>query len=261
MTAPKPALNPPTGPITPPRRPRLLDAFCGEGGAGMGYRRAGFDVVGIDLNAKALRRYPFPSVRADAVWFVREHGHEFDAIHLSPPCKVHTRLQVIHGNRAGHADLIPAARAAAESTGRPWVMENVEGAPLRYPLMLCGAALGLGAVCRDGVRRHLRRHRLFESDLPLMGPGCACPASRPVGVYGHGGHGPLESTRGYQADKAEASEALGIDWMSRDGLSQAIPPAYTEHIGSMLIDHLRAVRACESEAVPPPDLRALRGAS
>lgn len=201
----------------------------------MGYHHAGFDVVGVDLSAKALRRYPFPSVRADAVWFIREHGHEFDAVAGSPPCKVHTKLQKQHGNRLGHLDLIPDTRAAMIATGRPWIIENVEGAPLDHPLLICGASFGLGADCTDGWRS-LRRHRLFESSEPLMGPGCACGSASSVGVYGHGGH--IDGQQGYQANKAEATQALGIDWMTRDGLSQAIPPAYTEFLGGQLLDHL-----------------------
>lgn len=220
-------------------RPRLLDAFCGEGGASVGYHRAGFDVVGVDLSAKALRRYPFPSVRADAVWFIREHGHEFDIVAGSPPCKAHNDLQ--RQWKRDHPNLIPPTRAAMISTGRPWVIENVEGAPLIEPLVLCGAAFLLGAICADGVGRHLRRHRLFESNVPLMGGGCACPAGQSLGIYGTGGGGQM--TRGYKADRAEAAEALGVDWMTRAGLSQAIPPAYTEFLGAQLLDHLARAAA------------------
>ena len=219
------------------RRPRILDAFCGEGGAGMGYHRAGFDVVGVDLSAKALRRYPFPAVRADAMWFVREHGHQFDAVHLSPPCDRHNDLA--HQWKRGHPDLIPAARAAAEASGRPWIMENVEGAPLLDHFTLCGEAFQLGCACNDGAYRPLRRHRLFESNTPLMSPGCACSKRQPVGVYGNGGGG--QQSRGYKGDLRESRDAIGVPWMSRAGVSQSIPPAFTEFLGSQLIDRLRAV--------------------
>jgi len=222
------------------RHPRLLDAFCGEGGAGMGYHRAGFDVYGVDLSAKALRRYPFPSVRADAVWFIAEHGHEFDAIHASPPCKAHNDLQ--RQWKRDHPNLIPPTRAALISTGRPWVMENVEGAPLLDHLTLCGEAFQLGCTCNDGLYRPLRRHRLFESNAPLMSPGCACSHRQPVGVYGNGGGGQMG--RGYKGDLRESVEAIGVPWMSRAGVSQSIPPAFTEFLGGQLLDHLARAAAC-----------------
>lgn len=201
----------------------------------MGYHLVGFSVIGVDLSERALRRYPFPCIRADAAWFIREHGWRFDVIHASPPCKVHTALQVVHGNRKGHLDLIPETRKALISTGRPWVIENVPRAPLIDPVQLCGSAFGMGARCRDGNWRQLRRHRLFESNIPLSGTVCA-HARLTVGVYGHGGH--VAGQHGYQANKAEAVEALGIHWMTRDGLSQSIPPVYTRWIGTQMMMHL-----------------------
>lgn len=214
---------------------RLLDLFGGEGGAGMGYARAGWDVVGVDMDGAKLKRYPFPSVRADAVAFVLEHGHEFDAIHASPPCKTHTDLAVLHPD-AQHVDFLPATRAALIQVGRPWVIENVEGAPLVNPMTLCGSMFGLEATCRDGVTRQLRRHRLFESSEFLVPPAQCTHHGQPVGVYGTGGGGQM--TRGYKAHPEEARAALGMPWGSRDGVAQAIPPAYTEWIGAQLLEAL-----------------------
>ncbi|MDX2708037.1 SAM-dependent methyltransferase, partial [Streptomyces sp. PA03-6a] len=133
------------------RRPRLLDAFCCQGGASTGYRLAGFDVTGIDIHPQP--RYPFNFVQGDAVAFIREHGAEFDVIHASPPCQLYSLTHRIQ--RRDHPDLIAPTRKALETTGRPWVIENVEDArgELRDPVTLCGAAFGL----------HTYRHRLFET--------------------------------------------------------------------------------------------------
>lgn len=234
-------------------RPRLLDLFCCEGGCSVGYQRAGFDVFGVDHSRSALRRYPFPHHRGDAIDYVRRHGHEYHAIAASPPCKVHNPLRHLHPEDLGgmlfpmpkHINLIPATRDALVATGRPWVMENVPGAHahMRDPLVLCGTMFGLGAACRDGRRRKLWRHRLFEANVPLTAPAGCAHDGEPVGVYGHGGGIGKTKTnrrRGFQATATEAREALGTPWMSREGLSQAIPPAYTEHIGRQLIEQIGA---------------------
>lgn len=219
---------------------RLLDLYCGEGGCGMGYHRAGFDVVGVDNVPRP--RYPFEFIQADALEVLQDVGFtdSFDAIHASPPCKSENPLR--HMSDRDHPDLLTPTLAMLRTMGTPWVVENVE-ATTKMPgaLMLCGAAFNLGVTCGDGVYRPLRRHRRFLSNVFLMGPGCACDGRQPVGVYGTGGGGQM--TRGYKATKADARTALGIDWMSRDGLSQAIPPAYTEHIGAQLLAHITEGRA------------------
>lgn len=225
-------------------KPRLLDLFCGAGGAAMGYRRAGFDILGVDI--KPQPRYPFPFVQADAIEFLEEYVStrgglydQFDAVHASPPCPRYSTITRVHGRQDEHPDLIGPTRELLRETGLHYVIENVMGAPLVEPVKLCGSSLRLGAVCRDGKYRQLRRHRLFETTFPVLVPPCS-HNGEPVGVYGNGGGqqktvwsgGP---NRGYMATKAEAEEALGIDWMIKRELSDSIPPAYTEFIGTHLM--------------------------
>lgn len=228
-------------------RPRLLDLFCGAGGAAMGYHRAGFEVVGVDNEAHI--DYPFEFIQADALDLLADTAFlaTFDSVHASPPCPRYSTLSVVRGNRADHPDLVPPVTAALRSWGGAYVVENVPGAPLHNPLILCGSEFGLGADCRDGVWRQLRRHRWFESNAPMLRPGGCAHRGEPVGVYGHGGSGSSRtrgSRRGYQATKAEALAALGVPWMTRmQAISNAIPPAYTELIGAQILAHLRAEAA------------------
>lgn len=235
-------------------RPKLLDLFSGEGGAGMGYHRAGFDVVGVDNDPKRLARYPFEAHQADALTFLAEHGHEFDAIHASPPCQGYSRGTAALPDRLDRYDrLIAATRDLLEQTGKPWVIENVEDAApeLREPLLLCGSEFGLAATDDDGTPLVLKRHRLFESNVWLAGAG---------GCLGHGGRTRRQVAGVYggaRRDKVEAREVrrggyvppsldvlrslIGADWMSEQGCFLSIPPAYTEHIGAQLIAHMAAV--------------------
>jgi DNA (cytosine-5)-methyltransferase 1 len=140
-------------------RPRLLDLFSGAGGCAMGYHRAGFDVVGVDNRTQP--RFPFAFVQADALEYLAAHGQEYDAIHASPPCQAYSRATAWRGKRSAHPDLIDATRTALLTTGRPYVIENVQEARfrLREPLMLCGSFFGL----------RIRRHRYFEApSLPFV---------------------------------------------------------------------------------------------
>lgn len=212
-------------------KPRLLDLFCGAGGAGMGYARAGFEVVGVDLADQP--NYPFEFHRADAMTWPLDG---FDAIHASPPCQAYSALRVQHPER-GHPDLVAPVRARLEAAGVPWVMENVPGAPLRHQVVLCGSMFGLGARCGDGRWRQLRRHRLFETPVSMLTPPCA-HRGEAIGVYGNTG---LGATRGYVGVQVEAAAAMGVDWMTRRELVLAVPPAYTEYIGGVLIGHLAAM--------------------
>lgn len=191
-------------------RPLALDLFCGAGGAAMGLYRAGFDVVGIDI--KRQPRYPFPFVQADALR-PPVRLEDFDLIWASPPCQAFTVARVIHGRE--HPNLIPATRALLESGPAAWVIENVPNAPIRPDFKLCGSQFG---------ERRLRRHRWFETSwrgFDLVPP-CA-HQKETVSVFGHGGHiyHGVENWR----------EVMGMAWADRDGLAQAIPPAYSEHIG------------------------------
>ena len=220
-------------------RPRILDLFCGAGGAAVGYHRAGFEVVGVDHRPQP--NYPFEFIQADALGFLTRalDGGWYPltlncSIHASPPCQAYSALGTLW--RRKHDDLVAPTRDLLELTGLPWVIENVPGAPMRHQTVLCGSMFGLGANCRDGVYRQLRRHRLFETSFPVMSPPCR-HEGQPVGVYGHGGGRAM--TRGYKGTLDEYREAMGIDWATKAEIAQAIPPAYTEHIGSFLLEHLR----------------------
>lgn len=217
-------------------RPRLLDLFCGAGGAGEGYHRAGFDVTGVDLARQP--NYPHAFVQADALEYLREHGGEFDVIHASPPCQAYS---TITPDQSRHPRLIAPVRDLLIASGKPYVIENVAGArrELVEPMMLCGSSFGL----------NVRRHRFFESSEWLMSIPCdheSQPAM--VGVYGdHGYDGHLYrasdgSKRGRRAaDVHAAREAMGMGWGTWREVAEAIPPAYTEFIGAQLLRALIAV--------------------
>lgn len=233
-------------------RPRLLDLFCGAGGAGMGYFRAGFNVVGVDI--KPQPRYPFAFVQADALDYAAEHGHEYDAIHASPPCQKYSAMTKRRWQDREHPDLVAPTRALLIDTGLPYIIENVVGAPLINPVMLCGTMFGLQTT--EGSQ--LRRHRLFELSFYCLTPPCDHNDGSPIGVYGGGqhpdrrrpatigvwgnagGHSERDNLDHYGMDARR--EVMGIDWMTGRELSQAIPPAYTEFIGRQLIRHLMAER-------------------
>lgn len=232
-------------------KPRLLDLFCGAGGAAMGYHRAGFEVVGVDI--KPQPHYPFEFHQADALTYPLEGG---DVIHASPPCQRYTSLKAMW-NRMEHPDLVAPTRALLIESGLPWVIENVPGAPLINPITLCGSMFRLGC---DGAE--LRRHRIFETSFPVLidlqcQHGWSGKDSAVIGVYGHaggysnaqrycvigvcGGHGRDRRRRknGQHFPTAQRKEAMGIDWMTGQELSQAIPPAYTEFIGKQLMRILK----------------------
>ncbi len=216
---------------------KLLDLFCGAGGAAAGYSRAGFtEIVGVDL--RPMPRYPFTFVQGDALDYLREHGHEFDAIHASPPCQGYSRLaHVTNRDMSGYPKLIEPVRDALMATGRPWVIENVPDAPLDNPLTLCGTMFGL--------RTH--KHRIFEIQpaLYFVPGGCnRAPVKAPgtgkrLGQY-FGDDAAMVTVAGHLFSKSSGSRAMGIDWMTRDELAEAIPPAYTEYIGRHLLQAVAA---------------------
>lgn len=218
-------------------RPRLLDLYCGAGGAAAGYIRAGFEVVGVDLHPQP--QYPYEFHQGKALEYLWDHGQEFDAIHASPPCQGNSVLR--HSNGITYQDWIPDTRYGLVALGRPYVIENVVGAELVDPLLLCGSMFGLSA---DGYR--LVRHRQFECSVPMSQPvdRCAGNLAPVVGVYG----GKVRNRRSTDRDVKSRSgttlplhvgqQAMGIDWMDRRALSQAIPPAYTHYIGNALMSVL-----------------------
>lgn len=218
---------------------RLLDLFCGEGGASAGYVSAGFDVTGIDLTP--MKRYPFEFIEGDALSFPLKFYKQFDAIAASPPCKVHTRLKAF--SHAHHVDLVAKTRALLKRTGLPYIIENVPGSPLIDPTLLCGSMFGL----------FVRRHRLFETNWKLEPLACdhakqerespgfirqESHSGKPIKhsspvliVCGHGsgnGSGEIDLWR----------REMQIPWGSQRGLAQAVPPAYTKYIGLQLIKEL-----------------------
>lgn len=208
-------------------RLRLLDLFCGAGGAAVGYHRAGFEVVGVDI--KPQPHYPFEFHRADALEYPLD---DFDAIHASPPCQAYSAMTKKWGRSADHPDLIARVRDQLEATGRPYVIENVEGAPLWNPLMLCGTMFDL----RSGEYR-LRRHRLFEAGggFTLDWAPAPCAHLGPaLPVYGHAGGRSKRDGLTFPGTDAWR-EGMGIDWMTGGEMAEAIPPVYTEWIGSCLM--------------------------
>ena len=211
---------------------KLLDLFCGAGGASAGYAAAGFEVHGVDL--KHGKRYPFTYVRADVLDVLRDKNYldQFDVIHASPPCQTHSitqHLRNAQGKTTSKLDLIPETRAALLESGKPYIIENVPGSPLINPVQLCGSSFGL----------KVRRHRLFESNMALIGSICNHKLQgRPIGVYGSLND---EIPKGGKtaATIDEARNAMGISWAIWTELVEAIPPAYTKYLGGQLGRWLR----------------------
>jgi DNA (cytosine-5)-methyltransferase 1 len=229
-------------------RPVLLDLFCCAGGATKGYQRAGFYVVGVDI--KGQPNYCGDEfIQGDALDYLaapHDHLYGYAAIHASPPCQAYTHARhIANRGRDDHPRLIEDVRGLLRRTGLPYVIENVAGAPLENPVTICGVSLGL----------NVKRHRLFESNVALMAPPCACggyrerqfastpriDGSRPLSRYVN----PLASDTTHE----QFAEALGIDWVPKRGkrpaleLHEAIPPAYTELIGGYLMAALTMEKA------------------
>lgn len=234
-------------------RLKLLDLFCRAGGASMGYHRAGFEVYGVDIEPQPS--YPYGFAQRDALYvlyclthnggtrYVRPDGRseflkldDFSVITASPPCQHYSTIT--GPGRDKHPDLVGPVRELLEATGLPYIIENVPQAPLHDPVILCGSSFGLA----------VRRHRGFESNRPLHGLPCDhATQGRPVGVYGQHPDRkqhfrPDGTQRGTKAiDVNHARTAMGIDWMDWPDLAEAIPPAYTEHLGRQLLESVEAV--------------------
>lgn len=207
---------------------KLLDLYCCAGGSAYGYHKAGFEVTGIDH--KPQPRYPFVFIQADALEYLEAHGHQYDAIHASPPCQFHSMAsQQWRKQGKEYPDLIAPTREALKKIGKPYVIENVPDAPLIHPIKLNGAMFGM----------NVRRIRLFECsfEMPfhLMPPdrkstfriGRPCKEGDVITPVGHFSNVPY------------ARKVMGIDWMTGAELTQAIPPAYTEYIGKHLMNILQ----------------------
>lgn len=209
--------------------PRALDLFCGAGGATRGLQLAGFHVTGVDLHPQP--RYCGDAFhQADAMAFPLDG---FDFIWASPPCQRYTRASFNERNRQKHQDLVGPVRQRLQATGLLWTIENVDGSPLNPPcVMLCGLMFGLKVF----------RHRWFESNTIHLAPSHPSHRGKRIGVdgmccvIGNGG-GPSSRTRlrGDADNKAAWQRAMGIDWMTRDGMAEAIPPAYARWVGEQML--------------------------
>lgn len=213
------------------RKYRALDLFCCAGGAGTGLAQAGFEVVGVDIADQP--DYPFEFHQGDALTYPTAG---FDFIWASPPCQAYTGMQRLNTRspKRDHPKLIEPVRQLLQRSGALYTMENVPGAPLIDPVVLCGSMFGL----------KVRRHRLFEANFPILAPKCQHPKESPIAVYGDHPQTPGDKTMRVNRARtlAEGREAMGIDWMDWRHLTQAIPPAYSELIGKAAIAALDAER-------------------
>lgn len=223
-----------------PDKLRLLDLFCCAGGAAMGYHRAGFEVVGVDVNPQP--NFPFEFIQADALTLDINFIRSFDIIHASPPCQSYSDLAKRNGNADKWPRLVEPVRELLISSGRPYIIENVEGAPLIYPAILCGTMF-------PGLR--VIRHRLFESNFPIYPPAhrrhpLVHTFDKRKAHYGKLDQNTafVQVTGGGNCSVANARDAMGIDWMTKGELNEAIPPAYTEFIGGEILRHLATTTAC-----------------
>lgn len=215
---------------------RILDLYCGAGGAGKGYQDAGFDITGVDINPQP--DYPGTFIQSDALAFLAAHGHEYDGVHASPPCQASSALTKGTNKGREYLNLIPATRALLALLDVPTVMENVQGSDLRRDMTLCGEMFKLGVI----------RHRYFELEgFDFTAPNHVKHRGRTRG-WRHGKYfdGPYLAVYGEGGGKgtvAEWQEAMGIHWTSnRKSIAEAIPPAYTEFIGRQVMEQLKLER-------------------
>jgi DNA (cytosine-5)-methyltransferase 1 len=229
------------------RSPRLLDLFCGAGGASRGYQLAGFHVTGIDI-APQPRYCGNAFIQDDALAYVERHSDEYDLIHASPPCQGYSRLASLpHIDATKYPLMIDATRAALIASGKPWVIENIVEAPLLNAIMLCGQMFDLNTF----------RHRNFESNILLLAPSHRTHRTRSypgwrdgrLGRYQNDASRPI-TVAGNNYNLHVGRAALRIDWMERAELNQAIPPAYTKFIGDQLMPYVIADRVSASSRPP-----------
>ena len=213
---------------------KMLDLFCGAGGASIGYHRAGFEVVGLDI--KHGKRYPFEYVRKSIDQVSLSFLDQFDLIHASPPCQTFSitrNLRIAQGKKTNKVDWLPYTRDLLVRSKKPYVIENVMGAPLINPVIVCGSAFDL----------KVRRHRLFESNMILNGTICDHKKQgRPIGIYGSM-RDEIPSGGKTAENMQQANEAMGINHMIWSELVEAIPPHYTEFIGIQIMRNLSTENA------------------
>lgn len=245
---------------------KVLDLFCGAGGASMGLHQAGFDVIGVDINPQP--HYPFqPFNQIDALKCDIHFLRQFDLIWASPPCQRFSVMTKLWGRSENHPDLIAPVRKMLKASGKPYIIENVVCAPLINPVLLCGSMFGLQT--KHGSQ--LRRHRLFECSFFVWQPECRHGKGSVIGVYGGGQHpgrryhknpdGTLKTphknypaTIGVYGNAGGSSkrdglsffgvsdrrDAMGIDWMTGKELNQAIPPAYAKYLAEQFLQSLQS---------------------
>ena len=208
----------------------------------MGYHRAGFDIVGVDIDPQP--NYPFEFIRADALTLDDAFLKSFDAIHASPPCQSYSDLAKRNRNAHKWPRLVEPVREMLAQAGLPYIIENVEGAPLVDPVTLCGTMF---------PELRVIRHRLFEANFPLSVP----PHGRHPLVFTHdkrkGHYGRLDQdtafvqvTGGGNCSVANAKDAMGISWMTKNELNESIPPAYTEFLGTQLLQAIDTTRRAKA---------------
>lgn len=257
-------------------KPVILDLYCCEGGAARGYMDAGFTVYGRDMLPKFAKRYPgdgfFPGdaiqtlddlIVGKAIAFDTDDGRimltldDFDAIHASPPCQLYSITNA--ARREEYPDLVGRTRERLQETSKPWVIENVVGAPLEDATTLCWTMFNDPGSVRDEDDDPLQmfRHRLFESNFPLAPP-CGCrhvTGMQVAGSYGGARRDKWEAKHvrrgGYVPAREVQQRLLGIDWMTLHGMHQSIPPCYARHVGEAIKTHLSKTKALK-EHTPWP---------
>jgi DNA (cytosine-5)-methyltransferase 1 len=226
------------------KQPLMFDVCCGAGGASMGYSRAGFCVIGVDINP--MPRYPFQFIQADALEFLDGLFHcpstvfgPVAAIHISPPCQGYSCTKSINPHANDYPKLISPARELLQSIGLPYVIENVEGArrDMISPVILCGSQFGLRREF-NGERAYLRRHRCFETNWALTDAGPHDHSGYAFPVFGGGPGGARNLHLRGKGAAAMARELMDIDWMTRDELDESVPPVFTEYVGTHLMREL-----------------------
>jgi DNA (cytosine-5)-methyltransferase 1 len=208
-------------------KPKLLDLYCGGGGASYGYELAGWDVTGVDNIPQPKYRGKF--VQADALDYLMAHYHEFDAIHASPPCQKYTKAGVqFRAYGKEYPDLIGPTRDLLKTTGLPYVIENVPDAPLHNPILLCGTMFGIRTY----------RHRLFESNIELKQPEHPEHVAPNAKMGRRVREGEYIQYVGHFTGLKMVQDMTGLHWLGVRELAQSIPPQYAEFLGGQLLESL-----------------------